>query len=77
MNVPSQTMTPSQARDKLTELALSVLEANGQLPEGPRSKVYGEFRDSLEVKKGKDGSVNGGNEATAGLKYNSELPVPL
>jgi len=66
-NQPSTQMTISQARDKLVDLALSVLEKNGGLPSGPKSKVFGELRDKLENK----GSPNGGNEGTAALKHNS------
>ena len=67
-------MTPSETRDKLTDLALSVLDSSGKLPSGPRSRTYGELRDALEVKRGANGSMNGGNAATAGMKHCSGSP---
>jgi len=35
--------------------------------------VFGELRDLVEVKKGADGSTNGGNETTLGFKYSLNL----
>ena len=70
-NVPVSTMTPSACRDKLTEVALSVLEKHGKLGSGPRSKAFGEFRDRLEVKQ-KGDYINGGNESLDDMKYLSE-----
>lgn len=67
-NVPVSTMTPSACRDKLTEVALSVLEKHGKLGSGPRSKAFGEFRDRLEVKQ-KGDYINGGNESLDDMKY--------
>ncbi|OCF38885.1 hypothetical protein I317_07334 [Kwoniella heveanensis CBS 569] len=63
-NQPSASLTPSEARDKLVHLAVDLLEKKGK-SNGPKSKVFGELRDKLEVKS----SPNGGNEATDGFKY--------
>ena len=71
-NVPVSGMTPSSCRDKLTDLALSVLEKHGKLGKGPRSKPFGDFRDRLEVRVSPDGGTNGGNAATNDMKYLSE-----
>ncbi|KAK8846673.1 hypothetical protein IAR55_005760 [Kwoniella newhampshirensis] len=64
----SSSLTPSQARDKLVHLAVSILEAKGKAS-GPQSKLFGELRDKLENK----GSPNGGNEATDGLKHSLKI----
>ncbi|WWC67590.1 uncharacterized protein I206_101500 [Kwoniella pini CBS 10737] len=63
-NQSSSQLTPSQTRDKLVELATDLLEQNKKI-NGPKSKVFGEIRDKLEVKS----SPNGGNEATDDFKY--------
>ncbi|RSH90166.1 hypothetical protein EHS25_001500 [Saitozyma podzolica] len=68
-NVPAQTLTISEARNKLTELALDVLESNGALDAGPRSQAFGELRAAMEVRVGKDGGINGGNEGSDWVKY--------
>jgi hypothetical protein len=54
-------------------LALTVLEKEGKLPKGPKSQVFGELRDKLEVKRGSDGTSNGGNAATLGMKHLSRF----
>jgi hypothetical protein len=72
--VPSQTFTISEARNKLTELALDVLESTGALDAGPRSQAFGELRAAMEVRVGKDGGINGGNEGSDWVKYMSEWP---
>lgn len=70
-NVPVQSFTADEIRDKLVNIATDVLESHNQI-NGPKSKIYGELRDDLQNKQGKDGSINGGNAAEAALKYNSE-----
>ncbi|WVW78826.1 hypothetical protein I302_100788 [Kwoniella bestiolae CBS 10118] len=63
-NQPSSSLTPSETRDKLIHLATDLIEKkHGNA--GPKSKVFGELRDKLEVKS----SPNGGNEATDDFKY--------
>jgi hypothetical protein len=62
-------LTGNQVRDKLTDIALKVLEDNKRLGSGPRSKAFGEFRSRLSP----DPKGNGGNEGTEGFKHNSEL----
>ena len=66
-------MTPSSCRDKLTELALSVLEKHGKLDKGPRSKAFGEFRDRLEVR----GPPSDFMAAMNDMKYLSQWEVQL
>ncbi|WRT65112.1 uncharacterized protein IL334_002054 [Kwoniella shivajii] len=63
-NQPSASMTPSETRDKLVLLATDLVEKKGKIA-GPKSKLFGEIRDRLEVKS----TPNGGNEATDDLKY--------
>ena len=65
-------MTGNQVRDKLTDIALKVLEDNKRLGSGPKSKAFGEFRSRLSP----DPKGNGGNEGTEGFKHNSELDTP-
>ncbi|WWD21981.1 hypothetical protein CI109_106469 [Kwoniella shandongensis] len=67
-NQRASNSTPSQARDNLVHLAVSVLESKGKA-KGPQSKVFGELRDRLENKS----SPNGGNEAMDGLKHNLKI----
>ena len=62
-------MTGNQVRDKLTDIALKVLEDNKRLGSGPKSKAFGEFRSRLSP----DPKGNGGTEGTEGFKHNSEL----
>lgn len=62
-------MTGNQVRDKLTDIALKVLEDNKRLSSGPKSKAFGEFRSRLSP----DPKGNGGNEGTEGFKHNSKL----
>jgi hypothetical protein len=61
-------LTGNQVRDKLTDIALKVLEDNKRLGSGPKSKAFGEFRSRLSP----DPKGNGGNEGTEGFKHNSE-----
>jgi len=63
-------LTGNQVRDKLTDIALKVLEDNKRLSSGPKSKAFGEFRSRLSP----DPKGNGGNEGTEGFKHNSGLP---
>ncbi|WWC87162.1 uncharacterized protein L201_002048 [Kwoniella dendrophila CBS 6074] len=63
-NQAASKLTPSETRDKLIHLAVDLLEKNNKI-DGPKSKVYGELRDKLDVKS----SPNGGNEATDDFKY--------
>lgn len=46
-----------------------MLDKNEAGGKGPKSKIFGELRDALEVK----ASDNGGNEGTEGLKYSRQL----
>jgi len=68
-NHPAAHLTPSHVRDRLVEIAMVVLEDSDRLGSGPKSKAFGELRDMVEVKKGADGSMNGGNDATWAFKY--------
>jgi hypothetical protein len=68
-NVPAQALSMGQARDRLTEIALSVLEEKGALPAGPKSKVFGELRDAMEVRQTADGGINGGNASLDDIKF--------
>jgi hypothetical protein len=68
-NGPGGDLTGNQARDKLTDIALKVLEDNKRLSSGPKSKAFGEFRSRLSP----DPKGNGGNEGTEGFKHNSRL----
>lgn len=65
-----QSLNANQIRDRLVTIAADLLESHGQI-NGPKSKVFGELRDALQNKEGKDGSINGGNTAEAALKHNS------
>ena len=65
-NQPVMDMTPSQCRDRLTDLAMGLLEKEGILGSGPKSQVYGQLREAMQNK----GTPNGGNDATDALKYN-------
>lgn len=70
-NIPAQSLNPGQIRDKLVNLATDLLESKG-LVNGPKSKVFGELRDALEVKEKHEGGevkTNGGNAGEAGLKH--------
>jgi hypothetical protein len=49
-NTASADMTPSACRDRLTDLALSVLEKHGKLDQAPKGKAFGEFRGRLDPK---------------------------
>lgn len=71
-NGPGGDLTGNQVRDKLTDIALKVLEENKRLGSGPKSKAFGEFRSRLSP----DPNGNGGNEGTEGFKHNSELVEP-
>lgn len=68
-NRPAASFTLSSLRDKLVEIAVQVLDKNEAGGKGPKSKIFGELRDALEVK----ASDNGGNEGTEGLKYSRQL----
>lgn len=68
-NRPAASLTLSSLRDKLVEIAVQVLDKNEAGGKGPKSKIFGELRDALEVK----ASDNGGNEGTEGLKYSRQL----
>jgi hypothetical protein len=73
-NVPAQSLNPGQIRDKLVNLGTDLLEAKGKV-NGPKSKVFGDLRDALEVKEKHEGGevkINGGNAAEAGLKHTGE-----
>lgn len=52
LNLSASDKTPNQIKDRLTEIAIDVLEkeVNGTL--GPKSQIYGTFRDKITVKKG-------------------------
>jgi hypothetical protein len=65
-------LTGNQVRDKLTDIALKVLEDNKRLGSGPKSQAFGEFRSRLSP----DPKGNGGNEGTEGFKHNSKLGCP-
>lgn len=67
-----QSLSANDIRDRLVTIATDVLESHNQI-NGPKSKIYGELRDSLQNKEGKDGSINGGNVAETALKHGSEL----
>jgi len=70
-NVPVQTLTPSQIRDSLVNLATDLLEAKGKVS-GPKSKVFGELRDALEAKERTENGekkIHGGNAAEVAMKY--------
>lgn len=64
-NGPGADLSGNQVRDKLTEIALKVLEDNKQLGSGPKSQAFGEFRSRLAP----EPTGNGGNEGTAGFKH--------
>lgn len=66
-NQPSASVTPSQIRDQLVELAIPLIKS-----EGPQSATFGKLREALEVRS----SPNGGNETTLGLKHGSEWIGP-
>lgn len=69
-NRPAASLTLSSLRDKLVEIAVEqVLDKDEAGGKGPKSKIFGELRDALEVKAGD----NGGNEGTEGLKYSRQL----
>lgn len=69
-NRPAASLTLSSLRDKLVEIAVEqVLDKDEAGGKGPKSKIFGELRDALEVK----ASDNGGNEGTEGLKYSRQL----
>ncbi|WVQ91738.1 hypothetical protein IAS59_005541 [Cryptococcus gattii] len=69
-NRPAASLTLSSLRDKLVEIAVEqVLDKDEASGKGPKSKIFGELRDGLEVK----ASDNGGNEGTEGLKYSLKL----
>lgn len=69
-NRPAASLTLSSLRDKLVEIAVEqVLDKDEASGKGPKSKIFGELRDGLEVK----ASDNGGNEGTEGLKYSRQL----
>jgi len=68
-NGPGGDLTGNQVRDKLTDIALKVLEDNKRLGSGPKSQAFGEFRSRLSP----DPKGNGGNEGTEGFKHNSKL----
>ncbi|ORY24885.1 hypothetical protein BCR39DRAFT_545711 [Naematelia encephala] len=68
-NVPANTLTPNTVRDQLSEIAVDVLEKNGKLGQGPKSQVFGQFRDKIDVKASSDGHINGGNDGTVDMKY--------
>lgn len=76
-NVPTQEVTPVQLRDKLADIAVSVLEKEGKAGKGPASQVYGEFRSRLAVKPKPDGSMNGGNETLNDMKQLSQSSASL
>jgi hypothetical protein len=71
-NGPGGDLTGNQVRDKLTDIALQVLEDNKRLASGPKSKAFGEFRSRLAP----DPKGNGGNEGTEGFKHNSRRIPP-
>lgn len=64
-NGPSSDLTANQVRDKLTEIAMKVLEENKKLGSGPKSQAYGEFRSRLTP----DPKGNGGSEGFADFKH--------
>ena len=63
-------MTPNQARDRLTDLALEVLEAANQV-QGPKSKIYGELRAQLDVQGASKEGDNKGSTAFELMKHSS------
>ncbi|TYJ54422.1 hypothetical protein B9479_004932 [Cryptococcus floricola] len=70
-NRPASGTTPAHARDQLVGFAVEeVIPANDpDAAKGPKSKLFGELRDALEIKE----SENGGTEGTEGLKYVNKL----
>lgn len=70
-NEKNMSRSPLQARDSLIELALKVLDGNGQLT-GPRSKTFADFRDKLENR-----PPYGMNEAYSNLRYSSEFMMEV
>lgn len=73
-NVPVQTLTPNEIRDKLVNLATDLLETKGKIS-GPKSKLFGELRDALEAKEKVEGGekkIHGGNAAEPAMKHTRE-----
>lgn len=74
-NGPGSDLSGNQVRDKLTEIAIKVLEDNNKLGSGPKSQAFGEFRSRLTP----DPKGNGGSEGFAEFKHcsmSSFLPLP-
>lgn len=66
LNLFASEKTPNQIKDRLTEIATDVLEKDGKALQGPKSQVYGAFREKLSVKKGLYGSEI--TDSTAAIK---------
>lgn len=64
-NGPGSDLSGNQVRDKLTEIAIKVLEDNNKLGSGPKSQAFGEFRSRLTP----DPKGNGGSEGFADFKH--------
>lgn len=71
-NVPAASLSADQIRDQLADLAIEVLEKEGKLGKGPKSKEHGEFRSSIGVREKEGGSKNGGTEVFDAFKHTSE-----
>lgn len=69
-NGPGSDLSGNQVRDKLTDIALKVLEENNKLGSGPKSQAFGEFRSRLTP----NANGNGGGEGFADFKHCSMFP---
>lgn len=69
-NGPGSDLSGNQVRDKLTEIAMKVLEENNKLGSGPKSQAFGEFRSRLTP----DPKGNGGSEMFNEFKHCSMSP---